>query len=63
MFETQNSGNKTSSGEIGLNIGTHASFKVDMTIKAPSVGMSHPLKMSYGNLAQLGKKSNSVIRS
>ena len=25
MFETQKSGNKTSSGEIGLNIKTHAS--------------------------------------
>ena len=28
-----------------------------------SVGMPHPLQMFYGNLAQLGKKSNSVIRS
>ena len=28
-----------------------------------SVGMLHPLHMFYGNLAQLGKKSNSVIRS
>ena len=28
MFETQNSGNKTSSGEIGLNIRTHARLKV-----------------------------------
>ena len=25
--------------------------------------MPHPLQMFYGNLAQLGKKSNSVIRS
>ena len=25
--------------------------------------MPHPLNMFYGNLAQLGKKSNSVIRS
>ena len=25
--------------------------------------MPHPLHMFYGNLAQLGKKSNSVIRS
>ena len=31
--------------------------------QAPSVGMPHPLHMFYGNLAQLGKKSNSVIRS
>ena len=29
---------------------------------ASSVGMPHPLHMFYGNLAQLGKKSNSVIR-
>ena len=28
MFETQKSGNKTSSGEIGLDIRTHASLKV-----------------------------------
>ena len=28
MFETQKSGNKTSSGEIGLDIRTHASPKV-----------------------------------
>ena len=28
MFETQTSGNTTSSGEIGLNIRTHASPKV-----------------------------------
>ena len=28
MFETQKSGNKTRSGEIGLNIRTHASPKV-----------------------------------
>ena len=25
--------------------------------------MPHPLQMFYGNLSQLGKKSNSVIRS
>ena len=30
---------------------------------ASSVGMPHPLHMFYGNLVQLGKKSNSVIRS
>ena len=28
VFETQKSGNKTSSGEIGLDISTHASPKV-----------------------------------
>ena len=31
--------------------------------KASSVGMPHPLQMFYENLLQLGKKSNSVIRS
>ena len=31
--------------------------------KASSVGIPHPLQIFYGNLAQLGKKSNSVIRS
>ena len=30
---------------------------------ATSVGMPHPLQMFYGNLSQIGKKSNSVIRS
>ena len=29
MFEIQKSGNKTSTGEIGLNIRTHASPKVE----------------------------------
>ena len=31
MFETQKSGNKTSSGEIGLEIRTHAVLKCDRT--------------------------------
>ena len=31
MFETQKSGNKISSGEIGLDIRTHVSPKVDRT--------------------------------
>ena len=31
MFENQKSGNKTSSGEIGLDIRTYASPKVDRT--------------------------------
>ena len=30
---------------------------------ASSVGMPHPLHMFYRHLTQLGKKSNSVIRS
>ena len=67
MFEIQKSGDKTSSGEIGLDIRTHASPKVGQDQvsggEASSVGMPHPLHMFYGNLAQLGKKSNSVIRS
>ena len=33
MFETQKSGNKTSSGEIGLNIRTLASPKMDAIIQ------------------------------
>ena len=31
MFETQKFGNKTSSGEIGINIRTHANPKLDRT--------------------------------
>ena len=46
---------------------TNASPKRDRTRcpeeKASSVGMPHPLQMFYGNLSQLAKKSNSVIRS
>ena len=66
MFETQNFGNKTSSGEIGLNTGTHASPNVgqdQMSGGASSVGMPHPLQLFYDSLAQLGKRTNSVIRS
>ena len=64
--ETQKFGNKTSSGEIGLDIWTYESPKVYRTRCpeewASSVGMPHPLHMFYGHLAQLSKKSNSVIR-
>ena len=70
MFETQKSGNKTSSGDIGLDIRTHASPKVgqDQVSVGESVlcwqlGMPHPLHMFYRHLIYLGKKSNSVIRS
>ena len=49
MFETQKSGNKKSSGEIGLNIRTHASHKVgqDQVSGGVSVLRSHaaPLQM------------------
>ena len=60
------SGDKTSSGDISTL--EHMQVpKWDRTRcpeeKASSVGMPHPLHMFYGNLAQLGKKSNSVIRS
>ena len=67
MFETQKSINKTSPGDNGLNIRTLASPKVGQDQvsggEASSVGMPHPLQMFYGNLSQLGEKSNSVIRS
>ena len=63
VFEIQRSGNKTSSGEIGLDIRTHASPKVGQDQVSGGVSMPHPLHMFNGNLAQLGKKSNSVIRS
>ena len=67
MFETQKSGNKTSSGEICLDIRTHASPKVgqDQVSGGVSVLCWHaaPLQMFYLYLTELGKKSNSVIRS
>ena len=31
--------------------------------KASAVGIPHPLQMFYGNLAQFGENSNSVLRS
>ena len=66
MFESQKSGNKTSSGEFGLDIRTHTSPKVgqdQVSGGVSCIGMPHPLQMFYGNLTQLGKKSNSAIRS
>ena len=64
MFEIQRSGDKTSSGEIGLDIRTHASPKVgqDQVSGGVSVLCWHAAPVAYV-LAQLGKKSNSVIRS
>ena len=57
MFEIQKSGDKTSSGEIGIDIRTLASPKVGQDqVQASSVGMPHPLHMFYGNLSQLVKK-------
>ena len=63
MFEIQKSGDKTSSGDIGLDIGTHASPKVeqDQVSGGESVLCWHAAPVAYGNLAQLGKKSDSEI--
>ena len=61
------SGDKTSSGEIGLNIRTHANPKVgqDQVSGGVSVLCWHatPIANVLRNLAQLGKQSDSVIRS
>ena len=54
MFETQKSGNKTSSGDIGLNYRTFATPKVgqDQVPGGVSILCWHaaPLQMFYGNL-------------
>ena len=67
MLETQKSRNKTSSGDIGLNIRTLASPKVgqDQVSGGVSVLCWHaaPVANVLWNLSQLGKRSNSVIRS
>ena len=67
MFEIRKSGDKTSSGEIGLHIRTHASPKVgqDQVCGGVSVFCWHaaPVACVLWKLAQLGKKSNSLIRS
>ena len=70
MFEIQKSWIKTSSGEIGLDIRTHVSPKVGQDQVSGGVSFlcwhDAPIAkflMFYGNLAQLGKKSNSVKRS
>ena len=56
MFETQKSGNKTSSGDIGLTIRILASPKVgqDQVSGGVSVLCWHaaPVEMFYGNLSQ-----------
>ena len=64
MIETQKSGNKTSSGEIGLNIRTLASPKVgqDQVSGGVSILCWHAEPVA-NVLWKLGKKSNSVIRS
>ena len=68
MLETQKSRNKTSSGDIGLNIRTLASPKVgqDQVSGGVSVLCWHAAPVAnvpWKPLAILGKKSNSVIRS
>ena len=64
VFEIQRSGDKTSSGEIGLDIRTHASPKVgqDQVSGGVSVLCWHAAPVAYV-LWKLGKESNSVIRS
>ena len=62
MLEIQMSGDKTSSGGIGLDIRTHASPKVGQDqvsggVSVP-VSMPHPLQMPHGNLYSV--MSNSV---
>ena len=67
MFETQKSGNKTNSGEIGLDIRTHASPKVgqDQVSVWVSVLCWHTVPIANVLLKprKLGNKSNSVIMS
>ena len=67
MFESQKSGNKTSSGEIVLEIRTYASPKVrqDQMSGGVSVLCWHvaPVANVLWKPRQLGNKSNSVIRS
>ena len=67
IFESQKSGDKTSLGEIGLDIRTYASPKVgqDQVSGGVSVLCLHAAPIAYvpWKPAQLGKRSNSVIRS
>ena len=67
VFEIQKSGDKTSSGEIGLGIRTHASPKVgqDQVSGGVSVLCWHAAPVAYvlWKPCTIGKKSNSVIRS
>ena len=67
MFETQKSGNKTSSGEIGLDIRRHISPKVgqDQVSAGVSVLCWHaaPVANVLWKPRQLGNKSNTVIRA
>ena len=66
VFEIQKSGDKTSSGEIGLDIRTHASPKVgqDQVSGGVSVLCWHAAPVAYvpWKPCTIGKKSNLVIR-
>ena len=67
MFEIQKSGDKTSSGEIGLDIRTYASPKVgqDQVSGGVSVLCWHAAPVAYvlWKPCTIRSKSNSVIRS
>ena len=60
MFESQQYGNKTSTGEIGLNIRTLASPKVGQDQVSGGVSAlcwhEHPLQMFYGELLAIRSK-------
>ena len=64
MFETQKSGDKTSSGEIGLNIRTLASPKVGQDQVSGGVSVLSWHETPFPNVLWkplFAKKSNSVI--
>ena len=68
MFKSQKSGKKISFGVIDLNIWTHASTNVEQEQVSRGVSVlcwyaAPRYKWFYGNLAQLGKNSISIIRS
>ena len=67
MFETQKSGNKTSSGEIGLDIRPHASPKAGQDQVSGGVSVPYRLatpvadalwKPVFSNNVRFGKKSS-----
>ena len=60
------SGNMTSSGETGQHKNKCCLIWYRTSCREKqesSVGMPHPLQMFHGNLAEFGKRSNSVTRS
>ena len=62
MFETQKSGNKTSPGEIGLNIRTHANSTVekDQVSGGVNVLCSHAMPVA-NDLWKLHEISGSMV--